>query len=72
MSNDTSEWVSLRQAADMLGVHPATVRNWADEGKLPSLRTPGGHRRFRRSDLMRYAEAQGEWQPAEMQVILQF
>ncbi|MAS35575.1 MAG: hypothetical protein CL610_16310 [Anaerolineaceae bacterium] len=71
MSNDTSEWVSLRQAADMLGVHPATVRNWADEGKLPSRRTPGGHRRFRRSDLMRYAEAQGEWQPAEMQVILQ-
>ena len=69
--SDTSEWVSLREAADMLGVHPATVRNWADKGDLPSRRTPGGHRRFRRGDLLRYAETQGEWQPAEVQVILQ-
>jgi excisionase family DNA binding protein len=69
--SDTSEWLSLRQAADMLGVHPATVRNWADRGDLPSRRTPGGHRRFRKADLLHYAEAQGEMQPAEVQVILQ-
>lgn len=68
---ETTEWVSLRQAADMLGVHPATVRNWADRGDLPSRRTPGGHRRFRKSDLLRYAEAQGELQPLEVQVIIQ-
>lgn len=68
---DTSEWVSLRQAADMLGVHPATVRNWADKGDLPSRRTPGGHRRFRKADLTQYAAAQGELQPLEVQVILQ-
>lgn len=66
-----SEWVSLRQAADMLGVHPATVRNWADKGDLPSRRTPGGHRRFRKSDLLQYAETQGELQPLEVQVIIQ-
>jgi excisionase family DNA binding protein len=66
-----SEWVSLRQAAAMLGVHPATVRNWADKGDLPSRRTPGGHRRFRKSDLLQYAEAQGELQPLEVQVIIQ-
>lgn len=71
MSSETSEWVSLREAADILGVHPATVRNWADEGKLPSRRTPGKHRRFRRSDLLRYAEMADELQPAELQVILQ-
>lgn len=69
-SNDT-EWVSLRQAAALLGVHPATVRNWADKGDLPSRRTPGGHRRFRKSDLMHYAESQGELQPLEVQVIIQ-
>ncbi|MBE2268373.1 MAG: helix-turn-helix domain-containing protein [Anaerolinea sp.] len=68
---DTSEWVSLRQAADMLGVHPATVRNWADKGDLPSRRTPGGHRRFRKTDLTQYAETQGELQPLEVQVIIQ-
>ncbi len=68
---ETSEWVSLRQAADLLGVHPATVRNWADKGDLPSRRTPGGHRRFRKADLTQYAAAQGELQPLEVQVILQ-
>ena len=69
--SETSEWVSLRQAADILGVHPATVRNWADKGELASRRTAGGHRRFRRSDLMQYAELQGELQPAEVQIIIQ-
>ena len=70
-SNDTPEWVSLRKAADILGVHPATVRNWADKGDLPSRRTPGGHRRFNKDDLTRYAQSQGELQPMEVQVIIQ-
>jgi excisionase family DNA binding protein len=66
-----SEWISLRHAAEILGVHPATVRNWADKGDLPSRRTPGGHRRFRKTDLMNYAASQGELQPLELQVIIQ-
>ena len=45
------EWLSLSQAAKHLGVHPSTVRSWADHGYLPSQRTQGGHRRFRRSDV---------------------
>lgn len=45
------EWLSLSQAAKQLGVHPSTVRSWADHGYLPSQRTQGGHRRFRRSDV---------------------
>jgi excisionase family DNA binding protein len=45
------EWLSLSQAAEMLGMHPATVRLWADRNELPSRRTNGGHRRFRRSDI---------------------
>jgi excisionase family DNA binding protein len=69
--SDSSEWVSLRQAADILGVHPATVRNWADRGDLASRRTPGGHRRFRRADLLHYAEVHDEIQPTEVQVIIQ-
>jgi excisionase family DNA binding protein len=66
-----SEWVSLRQAAEILGVHPATVRNWADKGELAARRTPGGHRRFRKQDLLHYAETQGELQPLEAQLIIQ-
>ncbi len=45
------EWLSLREAADMLGIHPATVRLWADRNEIPSRRTSGGHRRFRRADI---------------------
>src|SRR6266581_8806460 len=50
-SQTEEEWLSLRQAAEMLGMHPATVRLWADRNELPSRRTNGGHRRFRRSDI---------------------
>jgi excisionase family DNA binding protein len=71
MTTHDSEWISLRHAAEILGVHPATVRNWADRGELASRRTPGGHRRFRRADLLNYAETQGELQPLEVQVIIQ-
>ncbi|MFZ4813625.1 MAG: helix-turn-helix domain-containing protein [Phototrophicaceae bacterium] len=56
MTNQT-EWVSLRHAAEILGVHPATVRNWADRGDVGSRRTPGGHRRFKRADLLKMAES---------------
>lgn len=45
------DWLSLSEAARQLGVHPSTVRAWADHGYLPSQRTQGGHRRFRRSDV---------------------
>jgi excisionase family DNA binding protein len=45
------EWLTLSQASEILGVHPSTVRVWADQGYLHSQRTQGGHRRFRRSDL---------------------
>ena len=45
------EWLSLSEAAEMLGMHPATVRLWADRNELPSRRTNGRHRRFRRSDI---------------------
>jgi excisionase family DNA binding protein len=45
------EWLSLSKAAQQLGVHPSTVRAWADHGYLPSQRTQGGHRRFKRSDI---------------------
>ena len=38
--------VSSTQAAEILGVHVASVKRWADQGRLRCIRTPGGHRRF--------------------------
>lgn len=46
-----ADWLTLSQVAKMLGVHPSTVRKWSDKGHLPSHRTQGGHRRFRRQEL---------------------
>src|SRR5581483_3842456 len=44
---DGNPWLSLREASRQMGVAPATQRSWADGGRVPSYRTPGGHRRFR-------------------------
>jgi excisionase family DNA binding protein len=46
-----NEWLTLGQAAKHLGIAQSTARKWADEGKLPSHKTPGGHRRFLIEDL---------------------
>ncbi|RLA04862.1 MAG: DNA-binding protein [Gammaproteobacteria bacterium] len=47
------------QAAKALMVSPATVRQWAAKGLLNALTTPGGHRRFRYSDIVLFAEQKG-------------
>jgi len=47
----STEWVSLGEAAEILGVHSSTVRSWSDQGILPVHRTQGGHRRYLRNDL---------------------
>ena len=43
----------------MLMVSPTTIRQWASEGKIKSSVTLGGHRRFMRSDIERFALEQG-------------
>lgn len=43
--------LTVSKAAEVLGVHRDTLRDWANGGKIPSIRTQGGHRRFRQSDL---------------------
>ncbi len=39
------------EVADRLLVAPVTVRLWASKGLLRSVTTPGGHRRFRETDV---------------------
>lgn len=53
----TDEWLSLSDAAEILGVHPSTVRLWSDKGILPVHKTQGGHRRYRRSEISLWAES---------------
>lgn len=44
----------------MFRVTPDAVRQWADDGKLPSFRTPGGQRRFRREDVAAFLDGVAE------------
>lgn len=53
----SDEWLSLRDAAQLMGVHPATLRAWADRGRVGSQRTAGGHRRFSRAELKAWLDA---------------
>lgn len=39
------------EVAQLFGVTPRTVVRWADAGKLHALRTLGGHRRYRASEV---------------------
>ncbi|MCA9865893.1 MAG: helix-turn-helix domain-containing protein [Anaerolineales bacterium] len=54
LSNDET-WLTLSEAAELLAIHPTTLRRWANSGDIPTLVTPGGHRRFAASDLARFA-----------------
>jgi excisionase family DNA binding protein len=51
------EWLSLGPASRMIGVDPDTLRRWADTGRVQAFCTPGGHRRFRRADLLRFVQS---------------
>jgi excisionase family DNA binding protein len=45
--------ITATEAGEMLGVNARTVRMWAQQG-LPALKTPGGHYRFKPTDLVRF------------------
>lgn len=47
-----TEWLSPREACRLLQVSEVALRQWADAGHLRVYRTPGGHRRFLRADLL--------------------
>jgi excisionase family DNA binding protein len=45
------KFLTPTEVADRLLVAPVTVRLWASKGLLRSVTTPGGHRRFRETDV---------------------
>ena len=63
------DWLSLDEACRALGIHPATLRRWANQGSISTFVTPGGHRRFRRVDVERFEQEhrQGRSMPPSVQ-----
>jgi excisionase family DNA binding protein len=59
-SDDTI--LSSAELGQLLGVHRRTVARWSDDG-MPTIRTIGGHRRFRWADVKRWITAAGTAAP---------
>ncbi len=52
------------EVAKLFRVNPKTVTRWARAGKLSAIRTLGGHRRFRASEIQRCLEEMSGEEPA--------
>lgn len=67
-SNSESGLLNAQGAADYLGVHLQSIREWVREGVLPQVRF--GHRtvRFRRSDLDAFISSRVELRPERAEV----
>lgn len=63
----TDEWLSLSDAAKLLGVHPSTIRLWSDKGAIPVHKTHGGHRRYKRSEILIWAESNSRSRPEALE-----
>jgi excisionase family DNA binding protein len=50
------------QVAKVFKVNPKTVTRWAAAGRVGSIRTPGGHRRFRESEIRALMEGDDDVQ----------
>ena len=55
--NDPEVLLTPSEVAMMFRVDPKTVTRWAKSGKLTAIRTLGGHRRYRQSEVQVLLEA---------------
>ncbi|MEJ7650610.1 MAG: BldC family transcriptional regulator [Nakamurella sp.] len=51
-SNGHERLLTPGEVAQMFRVDPKTVTRWASAGRIGSIRTPGGHRRFRETEVV--------------------
>ncbi|HEV8653305.1 MAG TPA: BldC family transcriptional regulator [Actinomycetes bacterium] len=57
MSKDAKPtYLRAAEVAALMHVTPKTVSRWAHEGKLPHLRTLGGHRRYLEAEIRELVE----------------
>ena len=48
----TKQYISIKEASNILGVSPLTLRNWDKNGKLKALRHPmNNYRVYKKEDL---------------------
>ena len=55
-AHDDETLLTPSEVAAMFRVNPKTVTRWARAGKISAIRTLGGHRRFRESEIRSFLE----------------
>lgn len=54
----SSEYITVKQASEILGVSALTLRNWDKNGKFPASRHPiNNYRVYKIDDLKRFTES---------------
>ena len=52
---DSLKLLRIKEAAELLGVNPATLRKWDKEGKLLAVKiSKRGDRRYRKEDIEKF------------------
>jgi len=67
----SEDWLNLSGVAQVLGVHPSTVRSWSDQELLPVHRTSGGHRRYLRGEIELWLQSRQPGGADEANLIMQ-
>jgi excisionase family DNA binding protein len=58
-------YLSVSEAAQIAGVHEATIRSWLNQGRLPGYRA-GRHRRVKRAELERFMASLSDGDSADL------
>ncbi len=58
--SEAEELLTPSEVAKLFRVDPKTVTRWAKAGKLSSIRTLGGHRRYRADEVRRLLDDREE------------
>jgi excisionase family DNA binding protein len=56
----TEPLLTPAEVAALFRVDPKTVTRWAKAGRIRPIRTPGGHRRYRESEIRTFLDAEPE------------
>jgi excisionase family DNA binding protein len=62
---DADRLLTPAEVAHLFRVHPKTVSRWVSSGKLSAVRTLGGHRRYRASEVYALLEESGIGAPMD-------
>ena len=63
MDGNNERLLTPGEVAALFRVDPKTVTRWAASGRITSIRTPGGHRRFRESEVRALLRGDNEASP---------